>query len=315
MLAAAMLGTADSFVALPRWFDRVALTMTSPHVRQALWSAGRRLVANEDLGFAFAERVPLEALGSAWPLCEAAPSLRALLHSYMGWSGVLLDCVAQELREDETTVWIRHVPRAGVVIDRAEEDFRAAMAVKLWRKLHRDRRITPVAVRFTYPRPRSLRAHAAQLGTCTLRFSQPAFELGIERRWFDRELPGGDRRAFARLDALLRSCLRERRELPLETRVEALVAEGLARHASLPEVAASLRLSVRTLRRRLTARGQSFRAILDAARRREAQLLVELGELPLREVARLVGLSNDGALRHAARRWRRADTRTLTGRI
>lgn len=314
-LAAAMLGTAGELARLPRWFDRQALTMTSPALRQALWASGRHLTGHDDLGFTFAARVPLEALGDAWQVCARAPSLRELHHSYARWSAVLLDSVAQQLREDATTVWIRHVPPDGVVLDRAEQDFRAAMAVKFWRRLHAQPQISPTGVRFTYPRPRSLRAHAAQLGPCALRFEQPTFELGIDRRWFEGELPGADRETFLRLEARLLGDARGGRELQLEERVEALVTERLSRHASLEDVAESLCMSARTLRRRLAARGHNFRAILDGARRREAKLLIELGGRPLRQVAKLVGLANDGALRHAARRWRGAGSRAVSGRI
>jgi AraC-like DNA-binding protein len=71
--------------------------------------------------------------------------------------------------------------------------------------------------------------------------------------------------------------------------------------ATLEEVAARLGLSPRTLHRRLSAAGTSFRRELNAVRAERARDLV--GTMSSEAVAEVLGYSDARALRRAARRW------------
>lgn len=72
--------------------------------------------------------------------------------------------------------------------------------------------------------------------------------------------------------------------------------------ATVPELATATQLSERTLHRRLAEAGTSFRAELDGMRQ---ALAARIGrERSTDEVALLLGYSDSGAYRRAARRWR-----------
>jgi AraC-like DNA-binding protein len=289
----------------PPWFARYPITLTSPSVRQALWARGRRLTGNEDLGFVLAEQTRFEALGSLWRLFETAPSLRALHESYVHWSSSLFSDFSEPFAEvDGDRVRLSSRMPQGLVLDRGEQDWRAAMTVRLWRVLHRHAEVAPLSIGFTYPRPRSVRRHESALGTLELRFSQPTFEQIISRRLFDAPLPGADAQVFSRLDAAVREAARGQEAQSLTATADATATRLLATQgASAHSVARVLGLSVRTLRRRLAEEGRSFRALLDGVRQRETQLLLELGLYTMKQLALRVGFANDRALRHAIRRW------------
>ncbi|MEQ4499388.1 AraC family transcriptional regulator [Nocardioides kribbensis] len=73
-----------------------------------------------------------------------------------------------------------------------------------------------------------------------------------------------------------------------------------------PEVGAVARLldlHPRTLQRRLAAEGTTFAAILDDARRAAARRYLLTTDLPLAQVAGLLGLSEQAVLTRACRRW------------
>ncbi|MDB4989860.1 MAG: AraC family transcriptional regulator [Myxococcaceae bacterium] len=288
---------------LPAWFQHHALHVTSPAARQVLWALGRRLSGNLDVGFAMAERVPEDALGELWDMYRVAPSLRALCHAYDECSALLLDFIALEVIDDGSRVWIRSTPRDGTELDRGEQDFRCAMLVKTWRRLHRSGEVTPLAVHFGYRRPASVRAHIAALGTSELSFSQPHLQIALARHWVDGPLPGADAPTFAALAKQARERCCRLPATSLASRVDALITEQLARGASAASVARALGLSERSLRRRLLESGESFRALLDTARQREADLFLESAGLPLTRVARLLGFASGGALRNSMRRW------------
>jgi AraC-like DNA-binding protein len=85
-----------------------------------------------------------------------------------------------------------------------------------------------------------------------------------------------------------------------------LRAEGGAR--SLPELAAAMNVSSRTLRRRLTGAGSSYSAVLDKERHSRALVLLRSPGVSTKDMARRLGYSNVGNFNRALRRWtRRAD--------
>ena len=86
-------------------------------------------------------------------------------------------------------------------------------------------------------------------------------------------------------------------------RLQALLARRLPHQdVSLASVSRELAVSPRTLQRRLREEGTSLREQTDAARRREATLLLAEGETKL-SVAMRIGYSDDRTLRRAMQRW------------
>jgi AraC-like DNA-binding protein len=89
-------------------------------------------------------------------------------------------------------------------------------------------------------------------------------------------------------------------QLKVENAIVPLLPHGQAR---LGKVAAELGVSCRTLARRLAAEGQSFVKILDSLRFDLATRYLREADLPITEVAWLLGYSDNSALNHAFKRW------------
>jgi AraC-like DNA-binding protein len=87
----------------------------------------------------------------------------------------------------------------------------------------------------------------------------------------------------------------------VRSRMRAAFTGGQA--PAVEPIAAALRMSARTLQRRLTDEGTSFAALLDEERCALAQQHVAEGTLPLGEVAYLLGYSDPRAFARAFRRW------------
>jgi AraC-like DNA-binding protein len=309
-LSAALVRAALQLGPLPRWAERYPLTAMSPAARQAAWAVGRKITRNEDHGFAIAERVPPNAVGSLWQLYEVAPCIAAIHERYDSFSALLLDTSIFSLSVTDTSSCVAHRSEPWSKVDRAEEDFRAAMQVATWRGLLREPSLAPLSVHFTYARPASTEAHKRALGCHNLRFAQPCFQLELARRWWDSPLPASDVALFeSRLHAA-RAAAELHTQSALDVQVDGLFLALLSRDPSAQAVASALGLSVRTLRRKLAEGGQTLRAIAERVRQREAQLLREIDELvgqpahSSAERARLLGFANPGALRNALKRWR-----------
>lgn len=308
-----LLRAASAGSTLPRWVEQHPITAMSPAARQLAWAVGRRITRNPDHGFAIGERVPAHAVGSLWPLYQAAPDLAAIYGAYPRIAVLMLDDTSLHIEAGPHAVRISFTPAEGLLLDRAEEDLRATMSVVHWRTLFADPSLGMQAVNFSYPRPRSTTTHERVLGTRNLRFSQPRLSIEVDRQLWKARIPSADEARFACLLASSEAAARAHEAGPLEQRVEDLLMQWLRTNPGAEQVAERLGLSVRTLHRQLSARGSSFRGLLERTRRRELELVQQTEQLHAAsaggpalaagERARMLGFSNAGALRNALRRW------------
>jgi len=143
----------------------------------------------------------------------------------------------------------------------------------------------------------------APLIPAKLRFSQPRHRLLFDAALLDLRLPMADRVA---LRLAREQCQRELEAIGHDGRlvsmVRSLIAPRRGGFRSLEEVACLLHVSVRTLKRRLAARGTSYSALLDEARRDRALILLGSGMLSVEQVADQLGYSNAANFARAFRR-------------
>jgi AraC-like DNA-binding protein len=86
--------------------------------------------------------------------------------------------------------------------------------------------------------------------------------------------------------------------------VRARVLEQLPRGgASGSTVAKTLDMSLRSLQRKLSAEGTSFKEILDETRHELAARYIEESDLPMREITSLLGFADPSNFTRAFRRW------------
>ena len=84
--------------------------------------------------------------------------------------------------------------------------------------------------------------------------------------------------------------------------IETVLEDGPSQ-LSLERVARLMRLSVRTLQRRLAEHGTSFRAACDVTRRRLAEDMLRDASTPISDVAFRLGYAEPASFHHAFRRW------------
>lgn len=136
-----------------------------------------------------------------------------------------------------------------------------------------------------------------------VRFGGPVAALCVPRRLLEQSFSGADAAVQGQaVEHLVRHFSDPRRRLAV--RVRLAIAETL--HESPPTAAGiAHRFGVhpRTLQRRLTAEGTSFVTLLDEVRREAAHRYVTTTDLPLAQVAMLLGFSEQSTLSHAMRRW------------
>jgi AraC-like DNA-binding protein len=139
----------------------------------------------------------------------------------------------------------------------------------------------------------------------TVRFRAPANALVFPEALLDYTRPGADPELAARLSAYAHErYLHEQGDVSWAQRVRsALLQAGSAVELELAGVAGALRVSTRTLRRRLLEEGTSFSQMREEVRLSRAAELLVSGQDSLGTIARIVGYSEVNAFRRAFRKW------------
>lgn len=161
-----------------------------------------------------------------------------------------------------------------------------------------------IGVRFRHARP----PHAEtcdSLFNCKVVYDARVNEMAFERDLADMPLPNANRDLFdilcARLDRQMKDL---RAPMTAEKEVflcaQAMLLDGAP---SLPRVAKALGTSERTLRRRLSQEGVSFRMVAEAARKEACEVYIRERKKSIAEIAQAVGYSEQSAFTRAFRTW------------
>ena len=164
-------------------------------------------------------------------------------------------------------------------------------------------RITPLRLEFTYPAP----AYAAEyLATfqCDVRFGAQHNRIVVDGSWLAHPLAGYNPLTSRQALALCHQQLRGSSAADeIVGSVERLLRSRLREHPRLTEVARTLHLSERSLRRRLAESGRIFREIHDRVRAERALELLHAGQMSVAEIGIELGFSDPREFRRAFKRW------------
>jgi AraC-like DNA-binding protein len=163
--------------------------------------------------------------------------------------------------------------------------------------------MAPLTVGFRRPEP-PFRALYEEIFRCPVAFAQPANCLTFSHADAQRPLVSADARAAEWLEFGARSALERVDDGGVTARVRTRLERMLqGDEPTLAAVASQLCLSERTLQRRLSAEGQSFRRVLDDTRRDVAQRSLAAGKRNLTELAYLLGFEDSNSFYRSFRRW------------
>lgn len=138
---------------------------------------------------------------------------------------------------------------------------------------------------------------------CPLQFAASSNAFGFPAAWLEQPLPLAD--PVTHLDMRER-CHQLNSEFvqrqALITRCRQLLGTQLVSPPGLEELAQQLNCSPRSLRRHLNHAGSSYQKLLDELRFDRARQLLEQ-QLPVQQIAELMGYSETASFRHAFQRW------------
>jgi AraC-like DNA-binding protein len=283
-----------------------ARVLAEPDARvplEALYALLERCLAeDEHLPLRIARSMDIEAMDALGLLSCVSPDLGTALEVARRYQRIFSEGdVFEHLRSPRGLTirfraWGKPRPAHRAMADLFVHD----MAVRLPALAARD--IDGIGARLRRPAPPDAPAHAALLGIAP-EYGAPFDEVVVPTSALALPI----RSSHGPMARFLERFLDARMEqLPQGTsRVHAArcIEQGLgARRASLTAVARAMRMSPRTLQRRLADEGTTFDALLDRARSARALTLIDAGAA-LGEVAFALGYSEPSAFHRAFRRW------------
>ena len=144
-----------------------------------------------------------------------------------------------------------------------------------------------------------------------VRFGGNVAALCVQRHILEEDFSGANEaiRAVA-IEHLTRHFRDPRLDFPAQVRLG--IAEALrTSQPTITSISRLFSLHPRTLQRRLSAEGTSFADILDEVRREAAHRYLTTTDLPVGQIALMVGFGEQSTLTHAARRWYGTSPREL----
>jgi len=277
--------------------ELISIRHTQRLIRRAIQLTGRM-----DLGLELGRRQNISHFGlpgfamSVMPTFGDAVEIGA---RYQRQSGALME-VSYELDDDLAALIGRSRTRDPVVQRfMVEELFTSVMA--LCHILIGDG-YQPRTIELTYPIPPYAARYLEVFG-CPVRFRQPRNRFVIPRSWFGLPLASPSPVVAAELCTLLEARALSQHAPDTVATIEQVLRRPGNVAMSVGEVAAALGLSPRTLRRRLTEAGTSFRILSEHLRALEAQHLLRDKRLTVVDTGEHLGFSNARTFRRAFKRW------------
>jgi len=169
---------------------------------------------------------------------------------------------------------------------------------------------SPLEVHFEHPKPEAWRAHESAFDA-PVYFSQSTNALIFRKELFPRPMPAPD----LKLLSIARMCLQSVgvHEVPRQSLADRVRTEIRARLAhgypALEDVSEALQISPNAIQREFRAAQSSYKDAVEEVRRSLAFVYLRQRELPLSEIAFLLGYSELSAFSRAFTRWTGASPR------
>ena len=273
-----------------------------------LWRRAALLDPDPLLGFKVGAALPMQASNVVSILTAHSPTLGQALEMLVRYQTLVSASGGYRLARDETGAHLTYVPAPDLVeVSRLQVESVLATSVarrSAFASGARPSRVVLIAAGAAAPR-----VYEDFLGLPVAFAARAGFSFAPAA--LATPIPGADPRLLALNAAYADGLLHDlRRADALCDQVRAVVRRrGFAPGAAA--VAAELGLSTRSLQRRLEQAGASFTALRDSARMSEAMVLLTRSQLPLPELARRLGYSQESAFSRAVKAWWGASPRAL----
>src|SRR5215475_3900088 len=264
-----------------------------------------RDLPDEFLGFRLAQHYDLRELGLLYYVQASSETLGDALRRVARYCTIHNEGVNITYRQsrNDLTMTCKYVGVARTA-DRHQMEFFIATLARLCRQLT-SRQLWPSRIKLVHRRPEVPLEFRTFFG-CDIEFGSDIDEVAYPTACTRLSVVNADPYLNSLLTKYCDEALSNRRakssawQLSVENAIAPLLPHGQARIA---EISQRLGVSPRTLERRLACEGMTFSRVLDELRFDLARRYLQERDLPISEIAWLLGYRETSAFNHAFKRW------------
>ena len=275
----------------------------------ALYDEAERASSDPFLGLHVASSLQRGAYGLVEFLCRSAGTLREALDRIVRYVSLLNDVVDVRMRDSGSEASVeQRIKGRPLCVGRHGNEFFVASLVLQARALS-GIPVVPTRVWLAHPRPANISELADTLGVApsAIAFGAGANGLAISSGALDLPVLSADEALHGLLRRQADGSLAQRATAP--TRFVGQVAEIVRRALendgapSLEDAARAMRMSPRTLQRRLAAHGTGYQQVVDLVREELARLFIADPAIGVADLAFRLGYADESAFLRAFKRW------------
>jgi AraC-like DNA-binding protein len=261
-------------------------------------------LSDEFLGFHLAKEIDLRELGLLYYVQASSNTLGDALRHMERYCSIQNEGVLVKYRDNGPVRVSLHYNAVRRLSDRHQVEFFVTFIVRLCRQLVA-RRLRPVLVKLAHRRT-DLPEDMAACFDCQLVFGSEVDEIEYAPSSGQMTIASADGYLNKLLTRYCEEALSSRRRgakswrLAVENTLAPLLPHGQAR---LKDVSTRIGVTARTLERRLAREGVSFLDVLEELRCELAKRYLREPNLPISEIAWLLGYADPSAFTHSFRRW------------
>lgn len=290
-----------------------------------LWELVMQASDDALVGLKVSSPQPLDRSGLMGHILRASPDVKSAIENLVRYTPLVSPAIQST---------IEHVPgrvRVGLYLQGRQRnspqqyyDFVWCMVLRTIQCAAARNDLRPVLVTYTFPKPESpqvVQAYVEAFG-CPVRFDMPANAMEFDNADLSApittarpmaadwalnmlaELAQSQRDWTRRMLAKMDQTQRAGPSVSFSSKVQQILTGMLPKGEPLREdVAKQLRMSERTLQRRLAEEGTNFTKLVDDTRRELAHQYLSKGELSLKKMSFQLGFSEPSAFCRACKRW------------
>ena len=259
---------------------------------------------SDTLGLDLGKAININQFGMLGYAILSCADLRSALRLGLKYHTLVDPAFTFEVVDQGETTAIRltsHIPFESMY--RLMCDVFIGMFATLARFLTANNDIDAREVHLNHPQPAYAEAYY-ELTRCPVLFDQPRTELILESRLLDTPLAMADKATAVMAESQCEEILaRMGPKEGIVAKVRRILLSNPGTFPPVDVVASHLATSTRTLSRSLQDVGTSYQRILDEVRKEMAIEYLRNSNLPIEEIAALVGYSDPSNCRKAFRRW------------
>jgi AraC-like DNA-binding protein len=259
---------------------------------------------NDAFGVQFADACPICPINLHHFIIFNAPTLADALANRARYSKFVSNAYSVELQMTETACSFSWNLATVTGPRRQFVGYAAALFSKYVRSMLQNEAWLPLQVDLPHKTPLTISEFTRVLGP-RIYFDAPALRVHINPAILSQILPAADPDLYRQLSGSINQLINSAAPTlsVLDRTREYIVKSSTYARTDEDTVAQAIGVSVRTLQRDLAEAGTTFRALTEDCRKKAALQLLHDTDLPLTEIAFLLGFSELSAFSRAARTW------------